>query len=447
MTQITGKQNKTGLKEAFLEQFEVFSQNGHAKNALHQIRKEALATFDQLGLPGRKNEEYKYTQISRVLEKHFDVNDSAYDYAISKEASEKIAQLIPKDLEANVLFFVNGKYAEEHSKIISSPEDIIIKPLSKAYKENTDLIEQYFSKQADIHTDAFVALNTAFASEGLFVHVPRGKAVETPVLAYFISDTTQDKMIAQPRNLYLIGENSQVNLTESFQGLGTNPAYHNVVSEIVLDKHAVANYHKLQADADKTYHTGTTQVLQAARSLFNATTVTLSGAMIRNNLNVVLDAEDCEAHMFGLYMLKGETHVDNHTAVDHKKPNCFSNELYKGIMDEKSKGVFNGKIYVRPGAQKTNAFQSNKNILLTNDASVDTKPQLEIWADDVKCSHGATTGQIDQEQLFYLMTRGLSKEQARGMLLKAFASDVVKHIKVEPVREQIDHVIAARLEK
>ncbi len=442
--QITSTPHTSGLKEAFLRHFEKLPRSSEA---VQLIRQEAMNRFEQLGLPTSKNEEYRYTPISRALEKNFSADEATPAYLLSQESKETIRQQLPKNLPANILVFVNGQWIEDLSSIVTPSENLVIKPFSQALSENPDLIEAYFSRQADFRQDAFVALNTALAEEGLFVYVPLGKVVEEPILAYFITDTTQGKVMTQARNLYIAGENSQLTVVESFSSLGSLPAYQNVVTEVVLAQHATVHYQKLQTDGGQAYHTGTTQVLQTAQSLFNATTISLAGAMIRNNLNIALDAEHCEAHMYGLYALDRKTHVDNHTIVDHRQPNCFSNELYKGIMDDQSRGVFNGKIYVRPGAQKTNAFQSNKNILLTDEASVDTKPQLEIWADDVKCSHGATTGQIDPEQLFYLRTRGLSMKQARALLLKAFASDVIQHIKVEPLKEQIGQMIVTRLEK
>ncbi len=441
--QITGKISV--LTEAFLRQFETVQHR--SSEAIRLIRQEAIDRFEQSGLPTSKHEEYRYTPISRALEKNFSADDVAQAYLLSQETKDKIRQQLPQDLPANILVFINGQWMKELSSITTPAENLIVKPFSQALSEDADLIAQYFSHQADFRQDAFVALNTALAAEGLFVYVPKGKVVTEPVLAYFITDTTQGKVITQSRNLYVAGENSQLTVVESFHSLGSLPAYQNVVSEVVLAQHATVHYHKLQTDGEQAYHTGTTQVQQTAQSLFNATTISLVGAMIRNNLNIALDAEHCETHMYGLYALNQKTHVDNHTIADHRQPNCFSNELYKGIMDDQSTGVFNGKIYVRPGAQKTNAFQSNKNILLTDEASVDTKPQLEIWADDVKCSHGATTGQIDPDQLFYLRTRGLSMKQARSLLLKAFASDVTQHIKVDILREQIGQIIVARLEK
>ncbi|MGD1890096.1 MAG: Fe-S cluster assembly protein SufD, partial [Cyclobacteriaceae bacterium] len=291
------------------------------------------------------------------------------------------------------------------------------------------------------------ALNTAIAQEGVMVHVPKNVLVETPILTYFISDTSTGVSVASPRNLYVAETGSKFSVVESFYTVGGAASYQNVVSEIWVQPNASVHYTKLQPESAQAYHTGTTEVYQARDSRFTAVPVSLQGTMLRNNLNIVLDDENCESHMYGLYMLDEKSHVDNHTAVDHRKPNSFSNELYKGIMDDNSKGVFNGKIYVRQDAQKTNAFQSNANILLTDDASIDTKPQLEIWADDVKCSHGATTGQIDEEQLFYLRTRGMSKEQATAILLRAFAGDVLENIELDFIRQQIEQVIDTRLDK
>ncbi len=277
------------------------------------------------------------------------------------------------------------------------------------------------------------------------VHVPQGQVVSHPVHLHFISDTRQSNTFSQARNLFIVEANSQATFTELFHHTGEHSSYYNATTEIWLHDSAVAYYHKIQNEGSSAYHTGNTYVYQSASSLFQAVTITLAGAIIRNNLYVSLDAEGCEAHMYGLYMLDGKAHVDNHTSVDHLKPNSFSNELYKGIMNDASHGVFNGKIFVRPDAQKTNAFQSNRNILLTDTASIDTKPQLEIWADDVKCSHGATTGQIDAEQLFYLRARGLDKVQARALLLQAFAGDVIQNVKSEALQDMLREAIAHRL--
>ena len=436
------------LQESFTQQFDAYEKqlNGQRSEELYQRRRAALEVLERTGLPGKKDEEYKYTPITRALEKQYaDLTTSSAE--IESDDIQKQLEAWRIQEEANLLVFVNGQFSEKHSTIISPAAEIKIQSLAEAMQTQPELMNRYFAQQTATSSDSFVALNTALALEGTVVHVPKGQVVTHPVHLYFISDTRQGNTFSQVRNLFVVEANSQVTFTEMFCHTGEHAGYYNSTTEIWLHENAVAYYHKIQNEGPTAYHTGNTYVYQSANSLFQAVTVTLDGAIIRNNLNVSLDAEGCETHMYGLYMLKGKAHVDNHTAVDHLKPNSFSNELYKGIMDDASHGVFNGKIYVRPDAQKTNAFQSNRNILLTDTASIDTKPQLEIWADDVKCSHGATTGQIDAEQLFYLRARGLDKVQARSLLLQAFAGDVIQNIKSEALQAMMNEIIAQRLLK
>ncbi|MFP4088881.1 MAG: Fe-S cluster assembly protein SufD [Cyclobacteriaceae bacterium] len=449
MSEVSNK-SKTDLSNAFLRQYQRFSEqlNGESNTLLHKVRQSAIQQFEQAGLPGNKHEEYKYTPITRALEKNFSEADLQREtaYTLSQQTKAAIKERLVKT-EANHIIFVNGIFQEELSSILSPDKEVLIREFSQAYQETPELIDRYFGKHADVQADPFVALNTAMSRQGLFLHVPKSKVVEKPVIIYFFSDSSHTSVVSHPRNLFLIEENAQVKVAEIFYVLGKGKTYSNPVTEIVMNDRSIAHYYKLPDEGDAAYHTATTQVYQARDSHFHGVNVSLRGAMVRNNLNVVIDAEGCESHMYGLYMLDGDAHVDNHTSVDHKKPNAFSNELYKGIMDGQSRGVFNGKIYVRPDAQKTNAFQSNANILLTDKASIDTKPQLEIWADDVKCSHGATTGQLDKEQMFYLRARGLNAIQARALLLKAFANDVIQHIKIDALREEIEQKISDRLEK
>ncbi|MEM8965629.1 MAG: Fe-S cluster assembly protein SufD [Bacteroidota bacterium] len=419
--------------------------NGQGSTDWHQRRRTAFTDFEKLGFPAKKNEEYRYTPISRALEREFGESVTLESPVDSTSVQELLDEIIPSDVDAHVLVFVNGKFQSTLFSSKTLPDGVIVTTLSEAYQTHTDLISQYFAQQTAEPTDSFVALNTAIAQEGLFVYAPKNVVVETPILAYFISDTSSGTSVATPRNLYIAEKSSKVSVVESFHTVGEKASYQNAVSEIWVDANASLHYTKLQPESKQAYHTGTTEVYQARDSRFTGVTISLQGAMLRNNLNIALDDENCESHMYGLYMLDGKSHVDNHTAVDHRKPNSFSNELYKGIMDDQSKGVFNGKIYVRQDAQKTNAFQSNANILLTDEASIDTKPQLEIWADDVKCSHGATTGQIDKEQLFYLRTRGMSRDQATAILLRAFAGDVLENIELDFIREQVENVIDQRL--
>jgi len=446
MSQVT-KSNKTDLTAAFIEQYSLFSQK-LADGGQSALRQAAIDSFAEQGLPANKAEEYKYTPITRRLEKHFNSIDLTVTPTpeISAELEQQIKNLMV-NTEANQLVFVNGHFVESLSTVVSPAEEITILPIEQALTEGRQGTDTHFGQLAKIDSDPFVALNTAMAQQGIYIHVPKSKVVEKPVLIYFFSDTAAGKVVTHPRNFFVIEENAQVQVAETFKTIGSDVSYSNAVSEIVVEQAAQAYYCKYEDESEQAYHTGTTEVSQEKNSHFHGTTVALKGSMIRNNLNAALNDEYCESHMYGLYMLDGETHVDNHTSVDHKKPNAFSNELYKGIMDGQSKGVFNGKIFVRPNAQKTNAFQSNANILLTDEASIDTKPQLEIWADDVKCSHGATTGQLDSEQMFYLRARGLSKVQARAVLLKAFAGDVIQHIKIDALREVIEQVISQRLEK
>ncbi len=434
------------LQELFTQQFEDYEKrlNGGRDEEAHQQRRAAMEVLERIGLPDKRDEEYRYTPITRALEKQF------AEAATGKATSDDVANKFAKwrvDEQANVLVFVNGQFSHELSSILSPPEELIIQPLAEAFQQRPALMNRYFARQTAASSDTFVALNTALAQQGSLIHVPAGQVVKHPTYFYYLSDTSSAPSFGQTRNLCVLEARSQASLTEMYFHTGEHPAYYNSATELWMHEGAVAYYHKIQDESPLAYHTGHTYVYQSANSLFQAVTVTLDGAIVRNNLNVSLDAEGCETHMYGLYMIKGKTHADNHTSVDHRQPNSFSNELYKGIMDDVSHGVFNGKVFVQQIAQKTNAFQSNRNILLTNDASVDTKPQLEIWADDVKCSHGATTGQMDPEQLFYLRARGLDKTQARALLLKAFASDVIRNVKSDALKDYLQRVIDQRLLK
>lgn len=411
-------------------------------NTLSGIREQALKAFRAQGLPHRKSEEYKYTPVTKALEKEF---ESITGQSPVPAEDTVIGEFVPKDLDGNVLVFVNGHYRADYSKIISPEDEIIIREYDKAAAEQPGELAQYLAAFEDSEEDPFASLNMVLSRGGTFIKVADNKVIEKPVVLYFIADTHADKATAHPRNLFVAGKNSQVNLVESFYSAGENASFTNILSEILLQEDAFVNYHKIQLESSHAFHVGNTRVHQAGKSVFNGITVTLSGKMVRNNLDISLDTEYCETHMYGLYLLDGNQHVDNHTTVDHRKAHCESNELYKGILDDKATGVFNGKIFVRPGAQKTNAFQSNKNILLSDDATVNTKPQLEIWADDVKCSHGATTGQIDEDQLFYLRARGLSEDNARAMLLYAFSQDVLENIKVASIKTYLESIISARL--
>jgi Fe-S cluster assembly protein SufD len=282
---------------------------------------------------------------------------------------------------------------------------------------------------------------------GVFIHVKKGQKPEQPVLVYHITDARSANIFSQPRSLMVMEENSEIRMVETYRTLGTNESFTNQVLEIIVEQDARLEYYKIQNDGTGNNLVSTTHIRQTGKSFSHTVSISLDGGLVRNNLNVVLDAKNSEAHLYGLYLQSGSSHIDNHTIVDNIKPNCLSNELYKGILTDKSTGVFNGKIFVRQPAQKTNAYQSNKNILLTDTCSVNTKPQLEIFADDVKCTHGCTVGQLNEEGLFYLRSRGISEKTARNLLLSAYASDILEKIQTESLRSYVEKLISRRLEK
>jgi len=404
------------------------------------LREESMSFLKQNGLPISKSEEYRFTPITRAIEKEFD----SLTQDATASSSKSIDQYLIPGLKANVLVFVNGSYEQSLSKIISNPDHITIKSLSKAIVENAKTVDTILVKKTDLKKDPFSALNTAIWSEGLFIHVPENTEVTEPV---FVLHLNEGKGTAHTRIVGLVESNSEVTLIERFESTNTEASFTTIVEEIIVKEDASLNYYKIQNDQGKAIQVCNTFIHQSDRSHVNTFTLTMNGQIIRNNLNIAIDGENCESHFHGLYILNGNTLGDNHTVVDHLKPNSFSNELYKGVMDGSSKGVFNGKIYVRPHAQKTNAFQSNRNVLLTDTATINTKPQLEIWADDVKCSHGCTSGQLDEEALFYLQSRGIGKDAARAMLLYAFALEALETIKDENLKTYFDHLIGERLHK
>jgi Fe-S cluster assembly protein SufD len=413
----------------------------NGSSGLEAIRQKAFHRFNEKGIPAARNEEWKYTRIGSLFnqEYNFPLNASV----ISDEEIKAVR--LPGYEDANELFFINGFFSPAHSTLRSS--NLIVLPLEEAAKhEYKEVVATHLGHSSHYQQDGINALNTAFVHGGAFIHVKKGKITEHPVYVYHICDARSANIFSQPRSLVHISENAQMQLVETYATLGSGQSFTNGVVEIVVEKDAVLEYYKIQNDAAHTNHVSTTHIRQVGKSYTHTVTISLNGNIVRNNLNVVLEADHCESHLYGLYFLNGNTHVDNHTTVDNVKPNCFSNELYKGIINDSATGVFNGKIFVQPQAQKTNAYQTNKNILLSDAASVNTKPQLEIFADDVKCSHGCTIGRLDEEGLFYLQSRGLREDIARSLLVHAFAVDVLEHIKPTAIRKYVDQLISKRLE-
>jgi len=413
--------------------------NGKSGLAWNRLREQAFDNFKKLGIPTVKNEDWKYSSL-KGLDK--------YDYQLSSASSvtaEELAALPFAALEGLQLVFVNGSFAAD----LSSPllnEKIRVLSFREAENAIPEVLNEYYGKGLDIEKEGMTALNMAISRDGAVIYVPDHAVLEKPVVIRHIHAVGQGHISSSAHHLVVAGKNAEAKVVEIFQTIGDNSSFANMVTEIFVAEEARVDYYKIQDDNDAGFHVGTTQVLQKDRSYFYAATFTVNGGFVRNNLNLVLDGEYIESHMYGLYIPNGSQHVDNHTLVDHQKPNSESNELYKGILDGRSKGVFNGKIYVRQDAQKTNAYQNCRNVILSESAGMNTKPQLEIWADDVKCSHGTTTGKLDDDAVFYMQSRGIPRAEAIKLQLAAFAEDVVSQIKWEALRDQLDILILKKLQ-
>lgn len=432
-------------KEFYIDSFKKFesSLNGDSKLFLHQLRKEALKQFETSNFPTQKNEEWKYTDVSPIVKRNFipAVNSPKLNFN-----KEEIAKYLFKDIDCYLLVFVNGIYNEELSYVQDVPSGVTIGNIKKHAKENSAFVENYLGKLAVIE-NSFNSLNTAYSVDGLIVVVPDNKVVDKPIQVLYLNSSEKEEVLSSPRNLIIAGKNSQVSIIANYRGVSDKSYLSNNVTEVFVDDDAIVNIYKIQNELDEAYHIEKVQAKQGKSSVFNHYNIAFGGAIVRNDINSVHDGENIETHYYGLYMINGKQHVDNHTFVDHAKPNCMSNELYKGILDDNARGVFNGKIIVRQDAQKTNAYQQNKTILLSKTATIDTKPQLEIFADDVKCSHGATVGHLDDVSEFYIRSRGVPQELAKSMLIRAFANDVIETIKIEPLKEQINHMIFEHLHR
>jgi Fe-S cluster assembly protein SufD len=437
MDNITNKDLKTQLVEDFKTSLAAL--NGKAKSPINQLRSEAMGYFEKLGFPTIRHEEWRYSNVANLVK-------NSFDFHVQTDFNQSDLDTLPiPHLTGNILYFINGIYDANLSVIKSPNEKLKVLTLAQAQQEVPELLEKHLGKYADYQDNAFTALNTALANDGVVVHIADNMTLEEPVILRFISDVRQQNVGSQVRNLVIVGKNAEVKIAEAYRTIGENASFVNTVTEFVLSEDARADYYKIQNESDKTYHIGTTQVYQKDRSYFYAATVTVNGGFVRNNLNLSLDGQYCDSHMYGLYVPNGKQHVDNHTLVDHRKPNSQSNELYKGILMDKSTGVFNGKIFVQPDAQKTNAYQNCRNVVISDEATMNTKPQLEIWADDVKCSHGTTTGKLNDEAIFYMQSRGIPKKEAMRLQMLAFAEDVVSQIKIDSIREYLEDLIREKL--
>ncbi len=434
----------TRLEDRFVAAFqrnEGQSLNG-TNDRLRGVRQEAIARFAALGFPARKAEAWKYTPIGKILQRQYRLHLGPDAARLTRR--DVASHRIP-GLDAHVVVLINGRFRADLSEIGDLPEGVVVTGFARAGDVHAGLVDAHFARYADYEHEVFTALNTAFTQDGVFVYVPRNTVVEKPVHVLSLV-AAGDDLLLQPRHLIVVEEEAQLQLVETSETLTETQTFENVVTEVFEGARAHVDLYEIQDEHAHGSVVTNLQAYQQAASVFRASTFTLSGEMIRNNLNVLPDAEGCESHLYGLFLGSGATHIDNHTLVDHAKPNCFSNELFKGVLDDRSTGVFNGRVLVRQDAQQINAYQSNKSILLSDDARIYAKPELEIYADDVKCSHGATTGRLDGEALFYLRSRGLNEQQARALLLLAFARDVLDHIRLEPLRATLDALIARRFD-
>lgn len=428
------------LKDKLESSFIVFENelNGYAKTPIHKIRQEAFKFFEQQGFPTKRNEEWKYTNLKPILKHDFRIfpkEDQGLDFSLIK-------RYFLSDVDSYKLVFVDGIFSAWLSETTHERFDICT--FGSMLSKYNDVAEKYFGN-AIPKDEPMAAVNTAFAKEGAFIRVKKGKTVDKPIQMIFFTTEQDQELMTQPRNLVILEENAEASIVERHQSLSNKPVFTNSATEIFAEKNSRLHYYKVQNDNLQASLVDSTSVKQYSGSSVNIGTYSFGNRFVRNNLNIFLEEEHTETHMDGITLLgEGQT-ADHHTLVDHKVPNCYSNELYKGVYDGNSHGVFNGKVMVHPDAQKTNAFQQNNNILLTDKAAVDTKPQLEIYADDVQCSHGCTIGQLDEEALFYLRSRGIPEREAKALLLYAFANDGLRNIRIPELRKKLNRQIASKL--
>jgi Fe-S cluster assembly protein SufD len=408
-----------------------------------RIRNFAYKKFAETGFPDFKHEEYKYTHVTQKIPQKLHFKAEEYN----GNGLDRLNTPIPVFENSIIIEFINGVLITDFNVLKEFGTSVEIKSIDKAAKDNPDLIYGILRQEIELSKDPFVPLNTAFSREGLFIHIKENIRTEKDI--YLIHHTLPDPngLFSSNRQIFLAGRNSSSRIAEIFFS-GDQASYFDIpFTSIHLEEGASLSYHKVQLLGKQAVHLNNTQVHQKKDSRLMSFTITLSGSMIRNNLNIRLNESNCESTLYGLFYLSDSDHADNHTVVDHRMPHCLSNEYYKGILDGNSKGVFNGKIFVQPNAQKTNAYQSNKNVLVSENASINTKPQLEIWADDVRCTHGTTTGKLDSEQLFYLRSRGLSEKTAKSLLIHAFANDLVDKMDMAGVKSLVENKIQERLEQ
>jgi Fe-S cluster assembly protein SufD len=435
------------LKESedlYLKNFREF-ENRQASTAaewLRKLRSEGMQAFAEMGFPTTRMEDWKYCNVAPIAGVRF--QPAACE--LNDELRKQVKKISFAGADGTRLVFVNGHYVEELSAVRKLPNGATVTNLAKALKQEGP-VTAHLGRYAGHKAHPFVALNTAFMEDGAYIEIPKGVVLENPIEILYVSTGGEEPWVAHPRNLVIAAQGSQLALVETYVGLGEGVYFNNAVTEIVAEDNAHVDYVKLQSESETAFHVATVLAYAARNAAAVTNSIQFGARLGREEVTTILDGEGAEGYLYGLYVTDGQQLIDNHTAIDHAQPHCSSREFYRGILDGKSTGVFNGKILVRKDAQKTDSKQSDKNLLLSESATINTKPQLEIFADDVKCTHGATIGQIDPEAIFYLRSRGIGLEEARNLLIVAFAGEIIDHVKFEPLRERLKAALLAKMKR
>lgn len=427
------------LKEKLVSSFLAFENQVDVEAPVHDIRTEAMKVFEDNGFPSKKDEAWKYTSLNKVLKQDYSVfpkQENALEY-------RDVKKYFIHDIDTYKIVFIDGKYSSHLSQTTHDGMDVCLMSAALSKPKYRLVIENYFNKAAT--KDSLASLNTAFSSEGAFIHIPKNKLVEKPIQIVHFSTGNESALMLQPRNLIVVDENSHVQIIERHQSLTENPVLTNSVTEVFGNKRAIVDYYKVQNDQQNASLIDNTFIKQKQESHVSVHTFTFGGNLTRNNLNFFQHGERIDSTLKGITIIGDKQHADHNTLVHHIEPNCESHQDYKGIFGDNSTGVFNGKVVVEKEAQKTNAFQANNNILVNDKATINTKPQLEIFADDVKCSHGCTIGQLDDNALFYMKTRGIPEKEAKALLMYAFANNVLESVKIPELKARINKLIATKL--
>ena len=428
------------FKEKLLASHLAFEERIDLSDPVHQTRLESLKTFEEKGFPSRRDEAWKYTSLNAMLRQNY----ALFPKAETTIQLKKVKKYFLFEIDTYKVVFIDGVYSPFLSDTTHDGLDVCLMSAALSKAKYRNLIDTYFNKITD-KEDSLTALNTSYTQEGAYIHIPKSVVAEKPIEIIHFSTGKEKALWLQPRNLIIVDQNAQVQILERHQSLKEHDVVSNSVTEIYTHQDALVDYYKIQNDLSTASLIDNTYISQDKNSNVRVHTFSLGGKLIRNNLNFYLKGQYCNSTLKGVTLLEDHQHVDHYTLVDHISSNCESHQDYKGVFSEGSKGVFNGKIHVDQSAQKTNAFQQNNNILLDDKATVNTKPQLEIFADDVKCSHGCTVGQLDEEALFYLMSRGIPKKEAKALMTYAFANNVLASVELPILKKRINKLIAQKL--